>query len=217
MVMADASQAIARNASVLVPISGNDTPLGEERVTGATMTQSIATTMREHAADGRYGKADLYADACKLLDGRGITRAELKAFKKTFKELKRDKNVRITSVVDAAYDHLVDRMRPFDKSRDVHAPDLTKGEIKSLLSFFVEQAYARRGQAASSSSGASQEPSRGDGPPPGNNRGGYGRPSYDDGEPGPGNSRGGGGWPSYDSGGAGVGNNRGGFDNNGCR
>ena len=109
------------------------------------MSLSVASKMRSLAADGYFGKKDLETAMTDMLDGRGITKTEKKRFVDQFEQLVDDKHVKVTEQAQDAFDHLKDRMRGYSRTKEVFAPTLDEGEVKDILSLYVDRSRSYGG------------------------------------------------------------------------
>jgi hypothetical protein len=104
------------------------------------MSVSVGSKIRQMAADGYFGKRDLEKAANDMLDGRGITHREKRAFVKGFTEALSNPDVYVTDTAKRAFDRLESRMGHYSQSKEAYAPTLDKAEIKDILSDFKEGA-----------------------------------------------------------------------------
>lgn len=109
------------------------------------MSLQVGIKMDAHGADGYYGKKDLMADAVDMLDGRGITKTEKKVFFDRFEKMVEDKGVKVTDTAIDAAEHLKRRMRGYSRTKEVFAPTLDKGEIKDIMSLYVDRSRSYGG------------------------------------------------------------------------
>jgi hypothetical protein len=104
-------------------------------------------------ADGYFGKKDLQAAANDMLDGRGITKTEKERFISNFEALQADKGVKVTDQAAEAMDHLKRRMRGYSRTKEVFAPTLDSGEVKDILSLYVDRSRSYGGGESSGVAG----------------------------------------------------------------
>lgn len=102
------------------------------------MSVSVGSQLRQLAADKYFGKKDLETAATSMLDGRGVTHAEKRAFVNAFEETLANPDVYVTDTAKRAFDHLKSRMSHYSKAKKVYAPTLDKAEIKDILANYVE-------------------------------------------------------------------------------
>ena len=102
------------------------------------MSLSVGSQVRQMAADGYFGKRDLEAATTDMLDGRGITHTEKRAYVKAFGEALANPDVYVTDTAKRAFDRLEDRMGHYSQGKEAYAPTLDKAEIKDILSDYTE-------------------------------------------------------------------------------
>ena len=101
--------------------------------------------MRTLAADGYFGKRDLQNTVVDMLDGRGVTKTEKKRFVDQFGKLVESKDVKVTEQAQDAFEHLKDRMRGYSQTKEIFAPTLDEGEVKDILSLYVDRSRSYGG------------------------------------------------------------------------
>jgi len=119
------------------------------------MSVSVGKKMLALAADGHFGKKDLQKATVDMLDGRGITKTEKQRFVKAFDTILADNSVRVTKGALDAFDHLKRRMSHYSPKARAYGSTLDKGEVKSILSLYVDRTRASSDTSRSSRSSAS--------------------------------------------------------------